>query len=106
MSSRGPKVGRIATKPLRSQGVPNKGDKIKSGRISPASSWAQKWAELLHNPYGLGGPKTRGQNQKWLHNLYLLGDPKVMELGHNPYILRRLQKGGQSQKWPQYPDHL
>ena len=50
-----PKVGRIATSPLRSWGSPNKGTKSKV---------AHKWAEFLHHPFVLGGPQTRGQNQR------------------------------------------
>ena len=42
-----------------------KGDKIRSGYITPAFSGAQKWAELLHKPCVLRGPQQRGQNQKW-----------------------------------------
>ena len=36
--------------------VPKQGDKIKV---------AHKWGEVLCRPYVLGGPKTRGQNQRW-----------------------------------------
>ena len=48
--------------------VPNKGDKFKSGYITPAFLGAQNWAEMLHNHCILGGPQQRGQIQKWLHN--------------------------------------
>ena len=50
-----PKVGRIATSPLHSRESPNKGTKSKV---------PHKWAELLHHPCVLGGPQTRGQNQR------------------------------------------
>ena len=50
-----PQVGGIATSPLRSRGSPNKGTKSKV---------PHKWAELLHHPCVLGGPQTRGQNQR------------------------------------------
>ena len=33
------------------------------GRINPALSGTQKWAELLRNPCVPGGPQERGQNQ-------------------------------------------
>ena len=45
-------------------GVPSKGDKIRSGNITPAFLGAHKWAELLRNPCVLAGPKKSGQNQK------------------------------------------
>ena len=44
-------------------GVPNKGDRIESGYLTPAFSGAQKREEVLRNPYILGGPQQRGQNQ-------------------------------------------
>ena len=66
--------------PLRSRGSPTEGDENKSGpqkggsAMSPLRSWgsldkgtkskvAHKWAEVLHNPYVLGGP--RKGVQKW-----------------------------------------
>ena len=45
-------------------GDPNKKDKIRSGCLTLAFSGAQKRAEVLGNPCVLGGPQTRGQNQK------------------------------------------
>ena len=52
----GPPLGGGATSPLRSRGSPNTGTKSKV---------AHKWAEVLHHPCTLGGPKTRGQSQRW-----------------------------------------
>ena len=52
----GPQVGRSATSPLRSRGSQNKARKSKV---------AHKWAELVHHPAVLRGPKTRGQSQRW-----------------------------------------
>ena len=52
----GPQVGGSATSPLRSRGSPNKGTK---------AMVAHRWAEVLHHPCVLGGPQTRGQNQRW-----------------------------------------
>ena len=49
-------MGVSATSPLRSRGSPNKGTK---------STVDHKWAEVLHHPCVLGGPQTRGQNQRW-----------------------------------------
>ena len=50
----GPQKGGSATSILRSRGSPNKGTKLKV---------AHKWAEVLRNPYVLGGP--RKGVQKW-----------------------------------------
>ena len=50
----GPKEGGSATSPLRFRGSPNKGTKSKV---------AHKWAEMLYDPYVLGGP--RKAVQKW-----------------------------------------
>ena len=52
----GPQLGGSATSPLRSRGSPNKGTK---------AMMAHKWTEVLHHPCVLGGPQTRGQNQRW-----------------------------------------
>ena len=53
------KNGRICCVTLFS-GVPNRGDKIRSGYITSAFSGAHKWAELLRNPCVLWGPQKRG----------------------------------------------
>ena len=50
----GPQKGGSATSPLRSRGSPNKGTKSKV---------AHKWAEVLCNPYILGGPRKGVQNR-------------------------------------------
>ena len=46
--------------PLHSRGVPNEGEKNRSGCLTLVFSRAQKSAELLHHPYILGGPQQRG----------------------------------------------
>ena len=76
LPSWGPKSGRncYITPPF--SGVPSKRDKFTSGRITPASLGEQKWAELLPNPCGFGGPQRRGLNQNWLHDPRLLRGPK------------------------------
>ena len=51
-------------------GVPIKGDKIKSGYVTPAFSGAQMRAEVLRNYCVLGGPY---EGQKWLPHPCLLG---------------------------------
>ena len=37
-----------------------KGDKIRSGYLTPAFSGAHKWAEMLRNPCILREPQTKG----------------------------------------------
>ena len=55
-------------KPLKehSQGQPSGylDHNIKNGYLILAFPGAHKWAEVLGNPYVLGGLQTRGQNQK------------------------------------------
>ena len=40
-------------------GVPNKGDKIRIGCLTPAFSGAQTWAEMLHHPAFSGIPDKK-----------------------------------------------
>ena len=56
-------------------GVSSKGDKIRSGYLSPAFPGAHMGAEVLDNPCGLGGPHQKRQNQKWLPHPCLLMNP-------------------------------
>ena len=78
--SRGPKKGRKCYVIPAFSGVPNakRGEKIRSGCLTPAFSGAQNRAEVLRNPCILRGPQRqeRGENQKWLPHPYLLGGPK------------------------------
>ena len=80
LPSQGPKGGRNCYVTPAFSWVPNTkpGDQFKSGYPNPAFLGAQKRAELLRNPYILGGPQhqVRGQNQNWLPRPYLLGAPK------------------------------
>ena len=71
----GPTRGRNCYVILAFSGVPKQGDKIRSGYFTLAFSEGHTWAEVLGNPYILGGPKTRGQNQKWLLHLCLFEGP-------------------------------
>ena len=52
-------------------------DKIRSGYLNHAFSGAHKWAEVLRNPYIIGGPRTTPPNQKWLPQRCLLGGPQM-----------------------------
>ena len=58
---------------------------------------------MLHNHCLLGGPQTRGQNQKWLPHPTFLGTHKWVEVLHNPCILGGPQTSGQNQKWLPHP---
>ena len=81
LHSRGPKKGRNCYATPAFSGIPNakRGDKIRSGYLTPAFSRAQKRAELLHEPCILGDPQCQApsENQKWLPHLCLLGGPKT-----------------------------
>ena len=46
-------------------GIPNKGNKIKSGCLTPTFSGAQKRVEVLRHPRVLGVHYRRGRKQKW-----------------------------------------
>ena len=80
LPSRGPKRGRNCYITPAFTGVPNakRGEKIRSGHLTPAFSRAQKRAELLRGPCILGGPKrqAQGENQKWLPHPCLLEGAK------------------------------
>ena len=79
----GPQVGGSATSALQSRGSPNKGTKSKV---------AHKWAEVLHQPYVLGGPQTRGQSQRW--------PTSGRKCYATPTFSGGPQTRGQSQRWP------
>ena len=85
LPSRGPKSGRRCYITPAFSGVPNKGDKIRIGCLTPAFLEARKRVEMPHNPLILGGPQQRAQNQNGLPHPYLLGGPKS---GRKCYITR------------------
>ena len=66
LPSRGPKRGKNCYLTPAFSRVPNKGDKITSGYLNPALSWAHRRTELLRNLHTLRGSQQRGQNYKWL----------------------------------------
>ena len=88
LPSRGPKTGRKCYVIPAFSGVPNakRGEKIRSGCLTPTFSRAQSGAEVLRNPCILRGPQhqERGENQKWLPHPYLLGGPKT---GRKCYVI-------------------
>ena len=59
LPSQGPTIGQNCYATLAFSGVPWRGDKIRSGYITPAFSGAHKWAEVLHNPCVLRGCQNR-----------------------------------------------
>ena len=60
---------------------------MRMGCLSPAFSWAEKWAEMLHNPWILGGPHTkRGKVRIGCLTPAVSGAPAWAEMLHNPYI--------------------
>ena len=62
----GPKEGGNDASPLHSQISPTKGNKIRTGCLTSASSEAQKGAVTIPHRCILGDPKQRGtRNQKW-----------------------------------------
>ena len=61
----GPKRGRKFYVTPAFSGVPKqRGDKIRSGCLTPTFSGAQKRGEVLRHPCVLGAPQARGHNQK------------------------------------------
>ena len=78
--SRGPKRGHNCYIIPAFSRIPNakRGEKMRSGYLTPAFSGAQKRAELLRNPCILGypQPQARGENQKWLPHPCILKGPK------------------------------
>ena len=68
-------------------GVPNakRGDKIRSGCLTPAFSQSQKTAELLHNPCILGGGGRGGRRQ---------ARGKNQRSPPHPCLLANLKEGG------------
>ena len=79
LPSRRPTSGRKCYVIPKYSGIPKtKGDKIRSGYLTPAFSGADKWAEMLRHPYILGDPQNKGgHNQKWVPHPCLLGGPQV-----------------------------
>ena len=81
---------------LRFSGVPNakRGEKIRSGYLSPAFSGAQNTAESLRSPCILRGHQrqARRENQKWLPHPCVLrvpkeGGPMSTHAGLDPDVL-------------------
>ena len=82
-----------------------KGDKIRSGCLTPAFSGAQKRAEMLRHPCILRDPLTPAfsgaqKRAEMLRHPCLLGGPKEGGNATSPLHSRGSpNKGGQNQKW-------
>ena len=76
LPSRWAKRGQNCDVTIAFLGVPNKGDKNRSGYFTSVFSGAGKRAEVLRNACILGGPQLQGQNQKWLPYPFPPGGPK------------------------------
>ena len=94
LPSPGPKRGRNCYVTPSFSGVPNKWDKIRSGYLTPAFLGTQKRAELLCNPWILGGPQQRGQKQKWLPHPCLPMGPQEGGIATQPLHSRRSSTRG------------
>ena len=114
LPSQGPTRGRTCYVTPAFSGVPRQGDKIRSGCLTSTFSGGHKRAEVLRNPCILGGPQTRGQNQKWLpHTLPSRGATRERKCYVTPAVsgvpkqgdkigsgcLTLCLLGGQDQKW-------
>ena len=88
LPSRGPKRGWNGYATPTFLGGPNakRGDKIRSGCLTPAFPGAQKRVELLATQAFSGGwqRQARGQNHKWLPHPCLLGGPKEVGFATHP----------------------
>ena len=108
LPSWGPKRGRNCDVIPAFSGVPNakRGDNIRSGCLTFAFSRGQHWAEWLRNTYVLGGPRKKGQYQKWLPHPCLLGGPKVGRITTQPLRSLGCLKRAQTHKRLHHPSLL
>ena len=106
------KCNKQRAKQTHSRGSPTKGNKIRSkirsGRLTPAFSRAQKRAEMLRHPYILGGPQQRGTKSEVklevaTSPLPSHGPKKGRKCYITPAFLVVPNKGEQNQKWLPHP---
>ena len=74
-------------------GFPKRGDKIRSGYITPAFLGARNWAEWLNKPCLLGGPPTMGTKSEVATSPLPSWGPGI---GRNGYITPTFSGGAQS----------
>ena len=104
LRSPGPKRGLNATSPLHSQGSPTKGNKIRSGFLTPAFWGGQKRAEMLHHPYILGDPQQRGTKSEVAASPLPSEGPKRGRKYHvTPAFSGLPNKWKQNQTWVPHP---
>ena len=94
LPSRGPKRGQNCSVTPAFSGVPNKGDKIRSGYLTPAFSGAQKRANRYITPAFSGFPNKGVEIRSGCLTPAFLGPHKWAEVLCNPYILGRPQQRG------------
>ena len=102
----GPKEGRNATSPLHSRRSPTKGNKIRSGCLTPAFLGTQKRAEMQRHPCILGDPQQRGTKSEVAASpLPSWGPKRGRKCCVTPAFSRvpNAKRGEQNQKWPPHP---
>ena len=102
--SRGPKRGRNCGITPAFSGIPTKGNKIRSGYLTPAFSGAQKRAELRHNPCILGDTGKRGTKSEVAASPPPSRRPKRgWNCDITPAFSGIPNKGERNQKWLPHP---
>ena len=99
LPSRGPKSGRNCYITCVCSRVPKQGDKIRTCYITLAFSGAQDWAELLCDPYVLGGPQTKGQIKPGYITPTYSGAQDWADVLRQPGVLGGPEARGQNQNW-------
>ena len=79
-------------------GIPQQGNKIRSGCLTPAFSGAQRGAHVLSNPCVLGRTQTTGQSEKWQPQPCLLGVQNRAKKLRNPCVVGGPETRRQNQK--------
>ena len=101
---RSPKEGGNATSPLHSRGSTTKGNKMKSGYLTPAFSGAHKRAEMLCHPCILGHPKQRETKLNVATSpLPSWGAKRGQTCYVTPAFSGINNKGEQNEKWLPHP---
>ena len=99
-----PKEGKTATSPLPSRGSPTKGNKIRSGCLTPAFSAAQKGAEMLRHTCILGCPQQRRSKSEDTASPLPSEGPKRKRKCYGTHALSWVpNKGQHNQKWVHHP---
>ena len=103
---KGPKEGRNARSPLQPRASATKGNKIRSGCLTPAFLAAQKRAEMLRHPCVLGDPQRTAQGAKSevvASPLPSQGPTRGRKCYVTPAFSSVPNKGEKNQKWLPHP---